>query len=107
MWRDIAYLLTINYEDSDEYGNQVKTIKKRLVYCDKMSIGSKEFYQAQATDLKPEIKIKIRTLDYYDEEAVCLEGKHYKIIRTYLNGENIELTLTSILNDEGNDYVNT
>lgn len=67
----------------------------REVFARRMSIGMSEFYQAAATEYRPELKFVIADyLDYNDEMFVRHESKWYRVIRTYRAGQELELTLT-------------
>jgi SPP1 family predicted phage head-tail adaptor len=83
----------------NEYGDIVKIPTEREVFAKVLSIGMKEFYQAQATGLKPEIKFVIADyLDYADEAILKYQSfgeseEHtYKVIRTYRTGDMLEIT---------------
>ena len=68
---------------------------RKEVFCTLKSIGASEFYQAQATDLKPELKFVLEDfLDYDGEVHVEHEGTLYRVIRTYRAGLQLELTVT-------------
>lgn len=77
----------------DAYGDQVLTETTRDVFCGLRSIGQKEFYQAQAVGLQPELKFVLADyLDYNDEPLVTYNGQRYRVLRTYRTGQEIELT---------------
>lgn len=76
----------------DDYGDQVLTETTRDVFCGIRSIGQKEFYQAHAVGLQPEIKFVLADyLDYNDETLVEYNGQRYRVLRTYRTGQEIEL----------------
>jgi SPP1 family predicted phage head-tail adaptor len=84
----------------DQYGDPTVSEDRREVFCSCSSIGQKEFYQAQAVGLQPEIKFTLQ--DYYDYEGEMYaehEGIRYKIIRTYSADQKIELVCTREVND--------
>ena len=69
------------------------------VFCEAASIGQKEFYQAHATGLKPEIKFRLADyLDYQDEKIVLYAGKRYRVLRTYRSGQTLEITCYAEVN---------
>ncbi len=79
---------------TDEYGDSVKKRKERTVFAELMSIGMKEFYQAQENGKKPELKFKLADYeDYQGEDRLAHEGVIYKIMRTYRTQRN-ELEIT-------------
>lgn len=77
----------------DEYGDQVGTEIRRDVFAEQMSIGQKEFYQAHAVGMQPEIKFKLADhLDYENETRVEHQGQRYRVLRTYRTGQALEIT---------------
>lgn len=83
----------------DEYGDTVTTSQERNVFAELKSIGQSEFYQAQAVGLKPELKFVIPDyLEYQGEKILKFqdfnetEEQEYSIIRTYRNGNELEIT---------------
>ena len=70
----------------------------RKVFCTIRSIGTAEAYQAMATGLNPEMKVVLHHDFEYDGEKICeVNGKRYKIIRTYITeADGIELTIQPV-----------
>lgn len=88
---DILQLVTIT-QSVDEYGDLVATRTGREVFCSIRSIGQKEFYQAQAVGLQPEIKFVLADyLEYADEPEVVHGGATYRVLRTFRSGQELEL----------------
>ena len=97
MWTDID-LIGIT-ETVDAYGDHVKTETRRTVLADDRSVGMTETYQAMAVGFKPEVKLVLTNwLDYQGEELVEYapfgwpSPIRFRILRTYRNGEALELT---------------
>lgn len=85
---EVATLIKRTYEGA----TRVET--KREVLCGFRSIGMKEFYSANSTDFRPELKLVLADyLDYDDETLVDYNGQRYRILRTYRAGQELELTL--------------
>lgn len=83
----------------NEYGDPIKTPTYRRVLGDEASVGMKEFYQGMAVGFQPEVKITLTNwLDYQGEHQIRFAPFGYDrvitfdIIRTYRNGEALELT---------------
>lgn len=82
----------------DEYGDKVTLTAERTVFVDVRSIGMQEFYQAEATGLKPEIKFVLPdALDYRGEQELlfapfCGVQQRYRVLRTYQAGTELEIT---------------
>ncbi len=68
-----------------------------------MAVNEKEFYQANAQGLKPELKFKLRSVEYNAETQIrypVTTGKHYDVIRTYdKGGEFVEITCQGVVAD--------
>lgn len=69
----------------DEYGDPIEErVVSDLVFAEKRSISQTEFYQAQTSEFKPEIKFEIPDyLDYSGQKYLIHEDMRYKILRTY------------------------
>ena len=78
----------------DEYGDPAITETTREVLAKLGSIGQKEFYQAHAVGLQPELKFVLADyLDYEGEALVEHNGQRYRVLRTYRKGQELELTV--------------
>ena len=84
--------------DSDEYGDPVVKETTRTVFCREASIGQKEFYQAHATGLQPEIKLILPDYLEYDNEQLLrytprgqAKEQLFRVLRTYRKGLELEL----------------
>ena len=81
-------------QSPDEYGDPVIQETTREVFAKRGSIGQKEFYQAQAVGLQPEVKFVLADhLDYNGEALVEHSGQRYRVLRTYRTGQELELTV--------------
>ena len=76
----------------------------RKLYCEVRSISQNESYQARATGLNPEYKLRLsHTFEYKGEKLCDFRGRRYSIIRTYMDEKDgIELTIQRV---EGNANV--
>lgn len=80
--------------DTDEYGDPKLTETRTDVFARLASIGQKEFYQAHAVGLQPELKFILSDyLDYNGEKLVEHEGQRYRVLRTYRSGLEMELVV--------------
>lgn len=97
MYNNVAYLIgKVHTGEIDKYGDEIIKDELHEVFCNILSIGSNEFYQAQTVGVKPEIKISIADyFDYDGQEEVILDDIKYKVLRTYRSqGSNVlEITL--------------
>lgn len=105
---ELIYLLQ-SVNEENKIGDPIKKLVKKDRYAEKIEIGQREFYQAAATGLKPEVKFAIWKFEYNNEMFIEYEGINYKIIKTYerKTDEKIELTCTSITNKEVEAYGST
>jgi SPP1 family predicted phage head-tail adaptor len=100
LFRDIIDLVSITRTVND-VGSYTETEVKNTVFADKKSIRQSEFYQAQATGLRPELMFVIRTIDYNNESKIVYNSKNYQVIRTHdKNGEFVELICQGIVGTE-------
>lgn len=89
----------------DESGRHKIEETSREVFCAERSIGQKEFYEAHASDFHPEKKLVLADyLDYENETLAEHNGQRYRILRTYRNGQELELTLERAPAEEGGIY---
>lgn len=90
---DIINLISQSYT-TDALGQQIATQTRREVYCNRGSISRNEFFSAGAAGLRPEMVVRMFEPDYQGEELAEIDGKMYRVYRTY-RGKNeiIELYL--------------
>lgn len=96
---DVLTFIT-RVQSSDEYGDPVVTETERTIFCREASVGQKEFYQAHAVGLKPELKLVIADyLDYRGEQLLYYVPRGqtapelFRILRTYRTGQELELVV--------------
>jgi SPP1 family predicted phage head-tail adaptor len=96
LFRDTVTLVTVTSTENG-MGDPVKSSTSRIVFANEKSIRQTEFYQAQATGLRPELMFEIKTIEYQGEITLVHNGKSYSIIRTYSkNGEITELICSGL-----------
>lgn len=93
MWKDICNLIT-KTEIVDLQGNVSYTTIPKTVYCNVKSVKASEFYNAQRSNMKPELVLVMRSIEYGDEVLISYNDISYRVLRTYIVGENVEITLT-------------
>lgn len=99
MFNDVITLIK-STTTRDEYDYETITKVETEVFCEVRSIGQAEFYQAQSTGFRPEVKFVLA--DYYDydnQQDVLYEGRRYNVVRTYRNGLTMELTCQGVVED--------
>lgn len=86
---------------TDEYGDPKLKELSREVFARLASVGQKEFYEAHAVGLKPELKFVLTDyLDYEGETLAEHNGIRYRVLRTYRKGQELELTVYREVNPE-------
>ena len=82
-------------------GYTVKEEIRRDVFCRLASVSRSEFYQAQATKLRPELVFVLADyLDYDEEYLVIHGGEWYRVIRTYRTGQELEIVVQKASREE-------
>ena len=92
VYNDVISLVK-KIETTDEYGDPVSELPEREVFAELKSIGQSEFYQAQASGMKAEIKFILSDYeDYEEEQLIKYNNQLYDVIRTYKSGIQLEIT---------------
>lgn len=72
----------------------IEGTSRRDVLCGLRSVGHAEFYEANSTGYQPELKFVLADyLDYEGETLVKYGASLYRVIRTYRDGLELELTV--------------
>ena len=70
------------------------TLTERTVFCAVRSVGMNEYYRAMENSLRPTYVFILSDYAEYQGEKICrYNGTRYRIVRTYVNGQSIELTV--------------
>lgn len=94
-------LLTLVGRTLADDGYTVVNEIRRDVFCRLASIGQTEFYQAQATDLRPELKFILADYLDYDGEYLCIyNDEWYRVIRTFRSGLALEIVVQKAAPEE-------
>ena len=71
----------------DKYGN--------IIHAEEEKERWAEYYQAATTGMQPTMVIVLSDWrDYEGQSHVVINGVEYAVVRTYIKGETIEITLT-------------
>lgn len=66
------------------------------VFCDIRSVGMRETYAAAAVGVKPELQVRLADyLDYTGQPFARVDGKLFKVYRTYRDDTELDITLTA------------
>lgn len=99
MWSKTCFLIT-ETKGTDNSGDPLESTPTREeVFCSEESVRQSEFYQAMATRLKPEIRLKLHRFEYNNQKKIEYDGKVYDLIRADAKGsEIIEIILGGGIN---------
>ena len=101
LFRDAIELITMSPSTVNGNGDPQTNLTYTQVFADKLAITSSEFYQSNAQNLRPELKFKVRLIDYNNQTKIrypITTGKSYDIIRSYnKTDEYIELTCQGVV----------
>ena len=87
---------------TDALGDATVTETAREVFAELQSIGQKEFYQAMAVGLQPEVAFRLADyLDFDGERYVEHAGQRLRVLRTYRKGQELELVCYREVNPNG------
>lgn len=91
MYNDVIFLISTQ-KTKNKVGDLIEERIKTMRFAKVKSIGQSEFYQAQAQGMKPEIKFVLADyLDYDNQEEVVYNNFVYKVLRTYRQGNEMEI----------------
>lgn len=98
-----AEVISLVAENPAAHGVFDSTVKEttRDVFAEIKSVGYTEFYQAKSAGIEPSIIFVLADYMEYDGEKIVLfDSVRYRVIRTYTNGQTIELTCEVVTNDK-------
>ena len=99
----VAVLIAADFK-GDAIGIQIAAESKRTVFCEVGSVSMEEILDAGKIGFKPKYKLTMFRYDYDGEPEAELQGRRYRIYRTYLGrGEDIELYLEEKVGANGKD----
>lgn len=99
-----AEVITLVSEDPAAHGVfDIPELEKRDVFAEIRSVGYAEYYAARSAGIEPTIVFVLADyLEYQNEKIVLFDGEQYRVVRTYTNGQTIELTCERATNDRVN-----
>lgn len=92
MMDDVISLISQDSFVVNEAGDSLPEETTRTVFCEVKSVGMSESYKGLGVGLNPSIKFVLADYyDYNDERIIEYNGKRYNVIRTFQNGEQLEI----------------
>lgn len=89
---DVCFLIPTTIEEDELSQEIVVDGQPRQVFCDRLSIGQKEFTVTMQNGLKAEMTIVMDHDEYDGEEKLKYRDKTYSVYRTFVRGDgDIEL----------------
>lgn len=103
-----ADVLTLIAEQPDAHGVFDNwTPSTRTVYCTIKSVTRAEAYAAMSAGLAPSIVFVLADYAEYKNEKICeYKGQRYRIIRSYVKAQSIELTAEALNNGRADQSPN-
>lgn len=80
-YTEIIYLVK-KIDSSDLVGNLISEESFTKCYAKEKVVGTKEFYNAVSVGITPTAELKIKRLNYSNEEELIWNDKRYSIVRT-------------------------
>lgn len=98
LFRDVITLISENPAAHGVFDTTSET--SRQVFCSVRSVGMTEAYTALSNGLNPQFVFVLSDYADYQGEKICsYNGKRYRIVRTYRNNQQIELTVEEATHD--------
>ena len=70
------------------------------VFAEIRSVSRSEYYQAASADIHPELVFRLSDYaDYSGQKVFTYNGERWRVIRTYTNGQTLEITAGRATND--------
>lgn len=78
----------------------VRTETAQRTPCTVRSVGMREYYEAKAAGLEPDVVFRLTDADDYSGEKIVLwNGMRYRVVRTWIQNDGIDLTCEMATND--------
>ncbi len=82
--------------NNNGFENQPEESRK-TVFCNKKSVGYREYFESQQTGKTAEAKCEVHKADYGGEDTAEMGGRRFFVLKTYdIDDDTIELTLTDL-----------
>jgi len=94
-------VLTLIGEDPTEHGVFETVYEPRTqVFCKVQSVSRTEYWRALSNGIEPSFAFTLSEyVDYHGEKIVEYHGKRYRVIRTYVTDNSIELECGEVTDD--------
>lgn len=98
LFRDVITLISENPAAHGVFDTTSET--SRQVFCSVRSVGMTEAYTALSNGLNPQFVFVLSDYADYQGEKICsYNGTRYRIVRTYRNNQQIDLTVEEATHD--------
>lgn len=84
------------------------TETSQKTYCTVRSVGMREYYEAKSAGIEPEVVFRLADADDYGNQKIVIwNDVRYRIARTFLINDGIDLTCERATNDRAAKAVTT
>lgn len=99
-WADELTLIGQQLPDKRVNANGFENVpieSSHIVFCNKKSVGYREYLKSQQTGKVVESKCEVHKADYEGEDIVEMNGRRFFVLKTYdIDDDTVELTLTDL-----------
>ena len=97
---DVIELVSESPEAHGVFAAPTETTQRTM--CTVRSVGMREYYEAKSAGLEPDVVFRLADADDYDGQKIVIwNGSRYRVVRTWLQGDGIDLTCEKATNDRG------
>lgn len=94
----VLYLIAEDPAARGAFERPKETLRK--VFCEIRSVGYQEYYRAMERDLHPSLVFRLADYaEYKGERQAIFEGNRYRVVRVYIDGQAVELTVEEAVTD--------
>lgn len=95
---DVLYLVTESPTGHGVFDDPEEVLT--LCYCRVESVTRNEYYRAMSNGIEPQLVFVLSEYaDYNGQKIVIYNNKRYRVIRTYVSDNSIELTVGTVTAD--------
>ncbi|HFI0021325.1 TPA: phage head-tail adapter protein [Streptococcus suis] len=103
-WNEDCILISLSEEPIlDELLQPIHIEVDVEVSCNKRSLTRSEYYFASQANMNPSMVLEVHGFEYDNQVYVDFEGVRYEVIKTFENGDIVELTCEVVKNGTGSN----
>ncbi|HEL1640799.1 phage head-tail adapter protein [Streptococcus suis] len=97
-WNEDCILLERVSAGLDDLLQETFVDKETEISCNKRSLTRSEYYFASQSGMRPSMVLEVHNFEYDGQKFLLFEGCKYKVLKTFENGDNVELTCEEVAN---------